>query len=243
MSVPRFTALALGAMFGLLVLLGFLALERLDASVYIVVVYTYPVFVVVGSALLGVRSGRGTWVALALVMVGVVLTVPQLFTEGGEISGVGVLLTLAQAVVFAAYMIISSRLMPAAVDGVVFAAWITLGASMAITPIALVDGLVLPRGAALVSEVAMFALIPTVVSTVCFFRALRYIVPGVVAMVLTVEVALAIVWSMLFLGESVRPVQVAGAVLVVAGVLLAQWVNTRDARNGAAAAMATPPAV
>jgi drug/metabolite transporter (DMT)-like permease len=234
MAVPRRTVLALGAMFGLLVLLGFYALERLDASVYIVIVYTYPVFVVVGSVLLGVRANRGTWGALALVMVGIVLTVPELFGGVGSISTTGVALTVLQALVFAAYMILSSRVMPPSVDGVVSAAWITLGASLVIVPIALFDGLVVPRGASLVAEVAMFALIPTVVSSVCFFRAMRHIAPGVVAMVLTLEVALVIVWSIVFLGETIRPIKLFGAAIVVAGVLVAQWVNIRAARSAAA---------
>lgn len=245
LAIPRLTALGLGVMFGLLVLLGFLALERLDASVYIVLVYLYPVFVVVGSVLLGARPARGTWGALALVMIGVVLTVPELFGGGGigSISAVGVALTVAQAVVFAAYMIISSRVMPSSVDGVVTAAWITLGASVAIAPIALVGGLVMPRGEGLVGEVALFALIPTVLSSVCFFRALRHIAPGVVAMVLTLEVALVIVWSVLFLDEDVRPIKLLGAVVVVAGVLVAQWVDTRAARAHTAATLAMVSAV
>jgi drug/metabolite transporter (DMT)-like permease len=242
MAVPQRTALLLGAMFGLLVLLGFIALQRLDASVYIVVVYTYPVFVVVGSSLLGVRTGWGTWVALAVVMLGVVLTVPELFGGTGAISGVGLALTIAQALVFAAYMIIASRLLPRSVDGVVSAAWQVLGASLVITPLALIDGLVAPRGGRLVTEVLLFALIPTVVSSVCFFRSLRYIAPGIAAMVLTLEVALAIVWSVLFLGEHVRFVQVVGAAVVVAGVLLAQWVNVTSGRK-TPDVMATPPAV
>lgn len=245
LAIPRLTALGLGVMFGLLVLLGFLALERLDASVYIVLVYLYPVFVVVGSVLLGARPARGTWGALALVMIGVVLTVPELFGGGGveSISAVGVALTVAQAVIFAAYMIISSRVMPSSVDGVVTAAWITLGASLVIAPMALVGGLVVPRGRDLIVEVALFALIPTVLSSVCFFRALRHIAPGVVAMVLTLEVALVIVWSVLFLDEDLRPIKLLGAVVVVAGVLVAQWVDTRAARAHAAASLAMVSAV
>lgn len=242
MAVPKRIALGLGVMFGLLVLLGFIALERLDASVYIVVVYTYPVFVVVGSSILGVRTGWGTWVALAVVMVGVVLTVPQLFDGTGMISGVGLALTIAQAIVFAAFMIIASRFMPRSVDGVVSAAWQTLGAALVLTPLALGNGLVAPRGSRLLVEVALFALIPTVVSSVCFFRSLRYIAPGIAAMVLTLEVTLAIIWSVIFLGEHVRFIQIVGAVVVVAGVLLAQWVNANAARK-TSEVMATPPPV
>lgn len=229
-DVPRWTMLALGVVFGLMVYTGFLALDRLDASLYIVLIYFYPVLVVVGSALLGTRAASLTWIALALVMVGILLTVPELFTGVGDVSAVGVALALFQAVVFATYMIVSSRAMPRAVDGVVAAAWIVLGAGLVITPIALIDGLVLPRGGTLVFEVAVFALIPTVVSSICFFQAMRHIVPGAVAMVLTIEVALVIVWAVVFLGEELQAIKVVGAVVVVVGVLLAQWANLRQAR-------------
>ena len=229
-DVPRWTMLALGVVFGLMVLVGFLALDRLDASLYIVLIYSYPVLVVVGSALLGTRPASLTWIALALVTVGIVLTVPELFTGVGDVSATGVALALAQAVIFATYMIVSSRAMPRSVDGVVSAAWIVLGASLVITPIALIDGLVLPHGGTLVVEVGVFALIPTVVSSICFFQAMRHIVPGAVAMVLTIEVALVILWAVLFLGEQLEALKILGAVVVVAGVLLAQWSNIREAR-------------
>jgi drug/metabolite transporter (DMT)-like permease len=89
----------------------------------------------------------------------------------------------------------------------------------------------------------MFALIPTVVSSVCFMRAMRYIAPGVVAMVLTLEVALVIIWSHVFLDERVKPVQLLGAVVVIAGVLAAQWVNSRGAKEAAASLASATPAL
>jgi drug/metabolite transporter (DMT)-like permease len=229
-DVPRWTMLALGLVFGLMVFTGFLALDRLDASLYIVLIYLHPVLVVVGSAFLGTRPVALTWAALALVMIGIVLTVPELFGGVGEVNAVGVALSLIQAVIFAAYMIVSSRVMPRTMDGVVTAAWIVLGAFLVITPIALVDGLVRPHGGDRVFEVAVFALIPTVVSSICFFQAMRHIVPGAVAMVLTVEVALVILWSVLFLGEELEAIKIAGAIVVVGGVLLAQWATIREAR-------------
>jgi len=232
-DVPRWTMLALGAVFGLMVFTGFLALDRLDASLYIVLIYMHPILVVVGSALLGTRPAPLTWAALALVIVGIVLTVPELFTGVGGVSGIGVALTLVQAAIFATYMIVSSRVVPRAIDGVVTAAWIVLGASLVITPIAVIAGLVRPRGGELVVEVAVFALIPTVVSSICFFQAMRHIVPGAVAMVLTIEVALVILWAVVFLGEELSAIKVAGAVVVIGGVLLAQWANIREARLAA----------
>jgi probable blue pigment (indigoidine) exporter len=241
LAVPLRTMLGLGVLMGVMVLLGFVALERLDASIYIVLAYMYPMFVVVGSMLLGARPAPFTWLALLVVMVGVVLTVPELFTGVGSISLLGVVLTIAQAIVFASYMILTSRLTPPHVDGVVTAAWTTLGAALVITPIALFDHLEVPRGNGLVAEVMVFALIPTVIATVCFFRSLRHVAPGVVAMVLTFEVALVIVWSILFLGEDVGAVKLLGAAVVTGGVLIAQRVNTREAREVAASLVAAPP--
>ena len=226
-GVSPLTSLLLGATFGVLVYVGFLSLERLDASVYIVIVYVYPVLVVVASSLLGHRTAPLTWAALALVMVGIVLTVPDLFSGVGSVDVVGVLLAVAQAVLFAAFMVVNGRVIPEHANGVVTAAWTVLGATIVLAPMVAWRGLVVPDTGRLVVEVALFALVPTVISNICFFRALRHVAPGIVAMVLTLEVALAILWSVLFLGESLRAVQYAGAAVVVVAVLLAQWVGLR----------------
>lgn len=120
-------------------------------------------FVVVGGAALGVRPNPATWVALALVVSGVVLTVPD-------------------------------------------------------RPV-------------LVLEVALFALIPSVVATVCFFAALRHLSAPLLAMILPLEVVLAILWSVLFLGEELRAVEAVGAAVVVSGVVLAQRFAQRPPPN------------
>ncbi|MFM7046175.1 MAG: DMT family transporter [Ilumatobacteraceae bacterium] len=230
-GVAPWLSLVIGVMFGLLVFVGFKSLETLDASVYIVVVYVYPVIVVVASSLLGHRTSPVMWVALAMVMGGIVLTVPELFGGVGEIDTRGMVLAIAQAVMFAAYMIVNSRIVPAHADGTVTAAWTVLGAALALAPMVVADGLVVPDTQLLRLEVLMFALVPTVIATACFFRAMRRIAPGVVAMIMSLEIALAILWSVLFLGERPRGIQYAGAGVVIAAVLLAQWVGLRDERH------------
>ena len=222
LAVPRARLFALGVLMGMVVVVGFLALDRLDASVYIVLVYLYPAFVVVGSALLGRPLDGITIAALVIITVGVVLTVPELFTGVDSISVTGVAFALGQAVLFAAYMILNDRVVPPGVDGVVSAGWTTLGAATFFTPLVIVGGLTAPHGPRLVLEVGLFALIPTVAATTFFFRALRHLAPGVMAMIMTLEVALAIVWSAVFLGEEVSPLEATGATVVILGVVLAQ---------------------
>ncbi len=225
MAVPRGRLFALGVLMGMVVVVGFLALERLDASVYIVLVYLYPAFVVLGSAALGRPLDTITVIALAIITAGVVLTVPELFTGVDSISVSGVGLALGQAVLFAAYMILNDRVVPPGVDGVVSAGWTTIGAAAFFTPLVLFDQLTVPEGPRLVLEVGLFALIPTVAATTFFFRALRHLAPGVMAMIMTLEVALAIVWSAVFLGEDVGLLEAVGATVVILGVILAQRTN------------------
>ncbi len=222
-AVPWVRMLGLGMFLGLLVVEGFYSLQRLDASVYIVLVYLYPAFVVAGSTLLGRPLERGTVIALAIVTVGVVLTVPEVFTgDVQDISITGIVFALVQAVLFAAYMIMNERYVPAGIDGVVTAAWTSTGACVVTVPLALATDVQVPHSVGIALEVALFALIPTVAATVCFFRALRHISPSLMAMIMTVEVALTIVWSALFLGEDIRLVEAVGAAVVIAGVVMAQ---------------------
>jgi drug/metabolite transporter (DMT)-like permease len=228
---PAVRMVLLGVWFGAMVFVGFAGLDRLDASVSIVLVYLYPVFVVVGSAALGVRPSPATWVALALVVSGVVLTVPELIFGGDvEIDVFGVVLVLSQALLFASYMIVNSRVGPA-LDGLEAATWTMVGGSLFIIPIALSVGIIVPDRPVLVLEVALFALIPSVVATVCFFAALRHLSAPLVAMILPLEVVLAILWSVLFLGEELRAVEAVGAAVVVSGVVLAQWFAQRPPPN------------
>ena len=220
-AAPWCRIAALGALFGIMTLVGFAALDRLDASIYIVIFYVYPALVVLGSMALGHRLDRVTALALVLVTTGVVLTVPEALT-GTDLGLTGVLLALGQAVLFAAYMLLNGHLVPATVDSLVIATWNTVGAALAVTPFALAGGLITPRSSGLVLEVILFALIPTVAATTFLLHALGSVLPRVVAMIMTLEVALAIVWSVLFLGEEVGWVEWLGALVVIAGVVLAQ---------------------
>ena len=222
-DVPWVRMLGLGMFLGVLVVEGFYSLQRLDASVYIVLVYLYPAFVVAGTTILGRPLERVTMLALGIVTVGVVLTVPEVFTgDVSNISVTGVVLALVQAVLFAGYMIMNERYVPAGIDGVVTAAWTSTGACLVTIPLAIGTDLQVPHSVNIALEVALFALIPTVAATTCFFRALRHISPSLLAMIMTVEVALTIVWSALFLGEHIRLVEGLGAAVVIVGVIMAQ---------------------
>ena len=221
-DAPRVRLLLLGLWFGALVATGFWALQRLDASVYIVLVYTYPALVAVGSSLIGRPLRPRVWLALAVTMFGVALTVPDLFSGQGALDLAGVLGALGQAVLFAGYMIVSGQVLPRGLNGLVAVAWNLPGAALFMAPFVVVGSLTVPQSPGVRLELVIFVLVPTVGAMSAFFLAMRDISPTLVAMILTFELALVILWSWLLLGESIEPIQIAGALTVAIGVLWAQ---------------------
>lgn len=222
---PKARLFGMGVWFGALVVTGFLSLERLPASTYIVLVYTYPVIVAVVSSLLGKPLSPLLWAALAVTFSGVVLTVPDVFTDPGRVDAAGVALALAQAVLFAVYLVANERIVPERVNGLVAAAWSLPGAALCSVPVVAFDGLRTPPDAEVGRMLALFVLVPTVLAITTFFLALRDLDPTVLAMILTLEIALAIIWSVIFLGEDIGPAQVIGALMVAAGVLWSERVD------------------
>jgi drug/metabolite transporter (DMT)-like permease len=95
--MPRGRLLTMGFLFGIVAMIAFFGVERVPVSLYTVLIYTYPALVAVGAILFGERlSGRG-WMALGLTLIGVVLTVPNLFRGFSGVDPIGVLLVLANA--------------------------------------------------------------------------------------------------------------------------------------------------
>ncbi|MGH2744024.1 MAG: EamA family transporter, partial [Thermoleophilaceae bacterium] len=100
-------ALALGAVgYGAQAGGYFAALERLDASLLSMLVYTFPVMVTVTAVALGRESAsRRTAVALALASTGLVLVLVG--AAAGALDALGTVLGLGAAVVYSAYILIS----------------------------------------------------------------------------------------------------------------------------------------
>jgi len=104
---PRFAA---GLVFGSVSWLGFAALDRMPGALYIVIIYTYPAMVAVGASFLGRPASKHVWIAVAITLVGIALTVPEVLDGAGGATVLGLILTLGNAVMYATYMIFSERL-------------------------------------------------------------------------------------------------------------------------------------
>jgi drug/metabolite transporter (DMT)-like permease len=222
LGVARPPLVAVGVLFCYMSWIGFVALDHLDTSLYIVLVYVYPAFVAAAAPLFGHRVPASTWMAIGVTIVGIALTVPDVFEGTGRGDTFGVVLTLVQAVALATYTMVSSRVVTDRADGLVTMGWSLVGSWLGMAVLSIAIGLQLPSDGRVVAELIGFAIVPTIVSGACFYQALRFLAPTRVAMMATLEPVLTIVWAVLLLGDRLRAVQVVGGVLVLIGVVWAQ---------------------
>ena len=223
---PRF---AMGLLFGLLAWFAFVGVDKLPGDLYVIIIYTYPAMVAVGARLLGKPATRQLWTALAITTVGIALTVPEIFDGSQDAALFGFVLTLFNAALYAGYILYSERIVNdtkghhLAGDSFVAAAWGMVGSLVVGTVVALASGgISLPNTG--LAVVCMFGLgiISTVVSQTAFFLGVSKLGPAPAALVAASEPVMALTWLVLLLDESMRAIQVAGAALVIVGVVWSQ---------------------
>lgn len=222
-----------GVTFGLMAYFAFAALDRLSGAIYIVLCYTYPAMVAVGAWLLGKPTSRRLWGAIALTLVGVGFTVPEIEFGGDGRAAMGMLLTLGNSLIYACYILYSERLMttpdvddPTASrsnDGFVTAAWGMTGSlTFALILAAASGGVDAPTGAKFVWSMIGLGVISTVVAATAFLLAVARLGPAPAALFASIEPAITLLWIVLFLGETLVPIQIVGAALVIGGVVWSQ---------------------
>lgn len=241
-AAPARQFLPAGVVFGLLALFAFIGLDHLSASLYTVIIYTYPAMVAIGATLLGRRPPRALWAALAVTTLGIALTVPEVFRGGAEADGIGLVLTLMNAAVYAGYVLVTGALVggadrgtdggaapPRPADGIVASAWSVTGSLVFAVVIGLVVGVEVPTDPAVIGGVLGLGLISTVVAGMTLFVGMRTVPPATAALIATLEPVLTLIWAITLLDESLVPLQIAGAVLVLAGVVWAQRITPATA--------------
>ena len=216
-ALPRGRTLAVLAALGVgyvaQALCFFFALERISAGLTTLLLYFYPALVVVlGAVLLRERPRPLAVGCVLLATAGTALTIGPV--EGGQV--VGVALGLAAALVYALYVLASSR-----VEGVgplATAATVLTAGAVSFGLLALLTRPQLPSAPVAWLALVGVALFGTVVAVTTFFAALALLGPSDTAVVSTVEPVVSIVVAALVLGERLGAWQVAGGVVVLLAV-------------------------
>jgi drug/metabolite transporter (DMT)-like permease len=241
-AAPRRTlagAFALGAVgYSLQAGLYFAALTRMDASLLSMLLYTFPAMVTAAAITLGRESVDARRIG-ALLVSSSGLALVLLGAGAGTFDWLGAGLGLGAAMTYTAYILVSDRV-AGALDALPLAALITTGAAMTFG-IACLAGGSLDTGFAPEGWLwlAAIALVTTVGAITLFFAGLRRVGPSTAAILSTLEPPTTLALAFLVFGESLAPVQLAGAALVLGAAVSLQL---RPRRRAPAAAADPAPA-
>ena len=213
------------------------SLQYVSASLAALIVYIYPALV----AVLSIRWGHGLhgrrpWAALALVTIGVALTIGGIETYAEPI---GIVLVVASPIIYSVYIILAARL---AGERRGETAESRTGAGAETRP-AVASTLMITGTFAVVAVLAMaagepvlpgqvpadawfglvgIAIFSTALAISAFYAATARIGAAQTALVSTVEPVWTITLATLLFDEHLAPLQLLGGALVLGGVILAQ---------------------
>lgn len=199
--------------------LYFLALERMDASVLSLLLYTFPAMVTVAAVLIGrERPTARRFLALGIASVGTALTLAGAGT--GALDPLGSALGLAAAVAYTIYILTGDRVV-ANVPPLALSALVCAGATVTFAVIALArGGPALSFGGEGWLWLAGIALVSTVGAIIMFFAGLARVGPSTAAILSTVEPIVTVSLAAAAFGEVLTAVQLAGGALVLATVFV-----------------------
>ena len=218
------------ALFGLLGVMAvqlvyYQAIQRIPIGVALVIEYTAPLLILGYWRARGRHVGLGLWSAGVLTLVGCYFVVGAYDAQLRQVNAVGALLAAVDAAILAAYFLLAERLVHR------YSSWALLCVGFGTA--ALAWSIVRPPwalpwadlGGELGLDVLGVVVIATVVPYLFSVGALRLIPAARVGLTSTAEPVIAAVVAWLLIGESLQPLQVAGGVVVIVGILVAQSVR------------------
>ncbi|HEY6759804.1 MAG TPA: EamA family transporter [Baekduia sp.] len=241
LALPRrdaLMALALGAI-GYSAQAGayFAALDRLDASLLALLLYTFPVIVTVAAVALG-REAFSSRTAFALLLAcgGLVLVLAG--AASGALDGLGTALGLTAAIVYSAYILVSEgvtrRVSPLALSTLV-----CTGAAFTLSVVGAVDGSLRlgEVSAGGYGWIAAIAGVSTVGAVGLFFAGLSRVGPSATSILSTLEPVVTVTLAFAVFGESFSPAQLLGGMLVLSAVIVVRIATQPIERAPAAVAV------
>ncbi|MEO1063252.1 MAG: DMT family transporter [Actinomycetota bacterium] len=189
-----------------------------------VLLYTAPAFVAVGSWLwLGEGLGAGGVALVVLTLLGVALVVlPD--SEGITISTISVSWGLAAGFGYAAYTLLTKSLSSDAEPVTVLAVALPLGA------VPLLPVLGVPSGLRVWALLVGLGIVSTYLPYLAYSTALRHVPASRASIVASVEPLVAVAIAVLVYGESLHPVALLGAALIIGAAAAAVAQSARAAK-------------
>lgn len=201
------------------------ALQWLSASLASLLIFTYPVVVIVLAAVfLGERLTRPRMLATVMAVAGCALIVGF---RGHEAAPAGLLLIAVAVALVAAYILLGQPVMRhAPAHGAAAVSLLTTAIAMVITA-SVWGGLALGGGSRGAMLVALMGLLSTALPVTLLLVGIRDIGPGQASVYATVEPLLTVLLAAALLGERIAPLQYLGGVALLSGIL---WLRLQRPR-------------
>ena len=242
MTPPRdelLKILVLGGLgFGLYQILWTVGLVSIPAGDSALIIASTPVFTAVIAVMLGTDTlTPAKSVGVIASFVGVVLVIAA--GIGIELSGspIGFALTLGATLCWATYTSFGARVLRKH-SPLVLTTWATVGGVIVLAPLGLLQlaapGAVHPSDAgdavSIVLAIVYSGVFAAALANVIVFRGVQLLGPTHITTIQALVPAFAVVLAFIFLGEPIRPVQVIGGAIIIAGVALTRRASERTAR-------------
>ena len=225
--------LALGAVgYAMQAALYFAALTRMEASLLSMLLYTFPAMVVAAAIALGRETASRRRTGALLVSSGG-LALVLLGAGAGAFDWLGAALALGAALTYAAYILVSDRVVGGDLEALPLSALITTGAAITFGLAGSATGSI---DTGFASEgwlwLGAIAIVSTVTPITLFFAGLKRVGPSTAAILSTLEPLTTAALAFVVFGESLTALQLAGAALVL-GAAVSLNLRPRTGRAGA----------
>jgi drug/metabolite transporter (DMT)-like permease len=213
-------AFALGAVgYAMQAGLYFLALQRMDASVLSLVLYSYPALVTGAAILLGREpANRRRLVALVTASGGLVLVLAG--AGAGDFDLAGMALGVGAALTYTTYILVSDGV-TGDLEALPLAALVSTGACVSLGIVAAATGSIdLGFEAEGWLWLALAALVSTVGAVVLFFSGMSRVGPSTAAILSTLEPPVTVALVFVTFGDALGVVQILGALAVLGAAVI-----------------------
>lgn len=213
----RNISLAVGVLLGIQGYTLFAAIDLMPVALAVLVLYLYPLFTGVAAHVAGQeRMTSRLAAALAVAFVGLILA---LDVSGKPISLLGAGLATLSAISLAAIIVMTSSLVTRLGDSRPVTFHMHITAAVTFIVVAAISGeFPLPQTT---EGWIGFAAVPVfyTIASIAFFAAVRTVGPVSTGLVMNSEPVASIAFGFLILGQSLLPIQLAGAALVIAAIV------------------------
>ena len=212
----------------------FEGLARAPAALVIVLLYVFPLLVVVGAAAFlheRLTARRATIVLVGFGGVALAIGTPS------SVSTVGIVLGLVGALTASTHILIGRRLLTGDLNAIQLNSLMHFGAaSVVLLVVAAGRGVDVSFSAGAWGWAVAAVLVGTVFASPLFFTGVKLVGAGTASLLVTIEPVVGIFLAYAVLGESLRPAQLAGGALVIGSVVALSAPRARAAWSARARA-------